>query len=243
MIRYLLAALLLAASAPACARVQLEVGAGISHAGIRANGTWYQQGFAHALQTSSPVAEIDLRWRIHRALDLITGIVDLGSYGVNSQDTPNDANYSGNAAHPCVGPCLPLANYVGSGHLWGVQALLERRWGDHWRIGLVGGLLAYRESWRMDVPNWYPSDPVGARVWYTPRAIVGAYQLGPVIPIHTSDQQWALGAVIGVTLSRRGSPWALSLRYVKDSAKFGGHNGGWPPLWKSHMVAMVSYRF
>ncbi len=235
MLRYLLAALLLAASAPACARVQLEIGAGISHAGIRSNGTWYQQGLPHTLKTDAPAVEIDLRWSLQPDLDLITGVVDLGRYSSDSQDVPNDAAYLAHVR-------LPLAHYVGSGRLWGWQALIERRWGERWQIGIQAGPFLYRESWRMSVPNWYPSDPVGVRTWYAPRATAGGYSIGPVMPIRTSDQRWAIGAVVGVTLSHRGSPWALSLRYVRDGAKFSGHPGGWPPLWKSHAVLMIERR-
>ena len=236
MTRYLLAALLLAAPASVCAQVRLEVGAGISHAGIRSNGTWYQQEYPHTMRTGAPAVSISLRWRLRPDLDLITGMVDLGRYSVNSQDVPNDAAY---AAHVR----LPLANYIGSGRLWGIRALIERRWGDRWQVGVQAGPFIYRESWQMDVPNWYPSDPVGTKVWYSPREIVGGYQAGPLVPIHTADQRWAIGAIVGVTLSHRDSPWALSLQYVRDGAKFSGHPGGWPPMWKSHMAVLVSYRF
>lgn len=243
MIRYLLMALLIAVPVSAWAHVQIELGAGISHAGIRTNGNWYQQGFPYTLRTESPAVEVNLRWQIKPSTDLIVGAVDLGRYSSDSLDTPNDANYSGNAAHPCIGACLPLAHYMGSGHLWGIQALIEHRWGDRWQIGVQAGPFLYRETWRMDVPDWYPSDPVGTKTWYTPRGTVGGYNLGPMVPIHTVDQRWSLGAILGVTLSHRDSPWSLSLRYYKDGAKFSGHPGSWPPLWTDHVVALVSYRF
>jgi len=236
MIRYLLAALLCAVPVSAWAQFSVEVGAGVAQAGVRSDGTWYQNNLPHTIKSTSGAAELNLRWQFQPDASLIVGVVELGSYGVNSQDNPNDAAYAQHVS-------LPLANYVGSGHLWGVQALLERRWGDRWRIGLVGGLLAYHESWRMDVPNWFPSDPVGTKVWYTPRETVSGYMVGPVVPIHSSDQRWALGAIVGLTLSHCGSPWALSLQYVRDGAKFSGHQGGWPPIWKSHLVALVLYRF
>jgi hypothetical protein len=236
MIRYLLMALLLAVPVSAWAHVQLELGAGVSHAGIRSNGTWYQQGLPYTLKTESPALEINLRWQIKPNLDLVTGVVDLGRYSSDSLDNPSDAAY---AAHVS----LPLAHYVGSGRLWGLQVLLEHRWGDRWQVGVKGGLILYRESWRMDVPDWYPSDPVGVPTWYTPRETVGGYHIGPIVPIHTVDQRWAVGAIVGVTLSHRDWPVALSLEYVKDGAKFSGHPGGWPPLWTDHLVALVSYRF
>ena len=242
MIRYLLAALLCAVPVSAWAQFKVELGVGLSHADVRSNGTWYQQGFAHALHTDAPTLEVNAQWTVTPRTSLRLGVVNLGHVSSDSWDTPNDANYSGHAAHPCNGPCLPLAHYMGAGHVWGVQALAEHRWGDRWQFGILGGVILYRETWRMDVPDWYPSDPEGSRTWYTPRGVVGGYLIGPVVPIHARDQRWAAGLVGGIMLAKRGSPWALSLRYYKDGAKFGGHGGGWPPLWTGQLVAMVSYR-
>ncbi|MDE2470391.1 MAG: hypothetical protein KGL35_17010 [Bradyrhizobium sp.] len=236
MIRYLLMALLFAVPVSAWAQFSVEVGVGVAHAGVRSDGTWYQNNLPHTIKSTSGAAELNVRWQFRPDTSLIVGVVDLGRYSSNSQDNPNDAAY---AAHVS----LPLAHYVGSGRLWGVQAMLERTWGDAWQIGVRGGLLAYHESWRMDVPNWYPSDPVGTAVWYTPRETVNGYMVGPVVPIHSNDQRWALGAIVGATVSHRDWPVSLSIEYVMDGAKFSGHPGGWPPIWKSHLVALVSYRF
>lgn len=236
MLRYLLAALLLAASVPVCARVHLEIGAGIAQASPRHSGTWYQDGYPYTLKTSSPVAEVDLRWQIRPGLDLITGLIGLGSYSSDSQDNPSDAAY---AAHVK----LPLSHYVGSGSVWGVQALLERTWGDTWQVGLKGGLLAYHETWRIDVADWYPSDPVGTHTWYKPREVVNGYNIGPIIPLHTNDQRWAVGAIVGVTLRHRDWPVSLSLEYVRDGADFSRNQGSWPPIWASQFVALAIWRF
>ena len=236
MIRYLLAALLLAASAPVCAQLSLEVGAGMAQASPRHSGTWYQDGYPYTLKTTSPVAEVNLHWQVSPGVSLIAGVVSLGHYASDSQDVPSDAAYNSHTS-------LPLAHYVGSGRLWGLQALVERRWGDTWQVGVKGGLLAYHESWRMDVANWYPADPVGTKTWYTPREVVNGYNIGPIIPVHTSDQRWAVGAIVGATLSHRDWPVSLSLEYVRDGADFSRDQGSWPPIWKSHLVALVSYRF
>ena len=234
MIRYLLAALLCAVPVSAWAQFGVEVSAGTAYAGVRSNGTWYQQDYPYTMQRTSQVVEADLRWSFTPHDALLLGAVNLGRYSVNSQDNPNDAAYAARVK-------LPLSNYIGSGRLWGFQALAEHTWGDRWQIGIRGGLLAYRETWQMDVPNWYPSDPGGTKVWYTPRETVGGYNLGPIIPIHTIDRRWALGGVVGVTLSHR--HLLLALEYVKDGASFSGHHGAWPPIWSSHVVALFGVTF
>lgn len=226
MLRGLFLALLLAASAPLCAHVSVEIGAGITQASPRSNGIWYQRGFPYRLDLQSRAVEINLRWQVSQKVALIAGVVDLGRHSSDSWDTPRDENYSGNPSSPCIGACLPLSHYMGHGGVRGVQLLAGRRMGENWRLEMQGGVLLYQTRWTLDVPDWYPS----AGAWST---------VGPITPIHTHDQRWAVGGVVGMELSKRGSPWHISLRYYDDGAGFGGHVGIWPPIWRNDVALML----
>ena len=201
---------------------QIEIGAGIAHASTNGNGTWYQEGFPHTLSLTQPVAEIGLTGRITPHMAWHVDAVSLGSYSVNSEDVLPDANYSATSPTHCNGPCNPFANFIGSGRLYGLQALLSRSTGGAWRFGIEAGPFLYHETWRLDVPNWYASD-------------------GTHYDIQTYGSQWALGAVVGATVQH--GPWTLALRYYADSKGFSGHVGNWPPLWSGQTVAILSYRF
>ena len=201
---------------------QIEVGAGIAHASTNGNGTWYQEGFQHTLQLTQPVVEIGLTGRITPHMAWHVDALSLGRYASNSQDVLPDANYSATSITHCNGPCNSLANFIGSGRIYGVQALLSRYTGGAWRFGVEGGPFLYHETWRMDVPNWYAPD-------------------GTHYDIRTYGSQWALGVVLGATLAH--GPWEIALRWYDDSKGFPGHVGNWPPLWSGQTVLMAAYRF
>ncbi len=156
----------------------LELGIGVSQMIHTRNTVWWQRGFPHTLSGRQPFIEIGLRGRMltHGAWRAAWHVdaVSLGHFGVNSEDTPRDSNYSGVPPTYCNGPCLPLANYIGSGRIYGVQALASLRFGGAWHVGIEAGPLLYWESWRLDVPNWYAPD-------------------GTVTPIASYSKQWALG--------------------------------------------------
>ena len=207
---------------------QLEIGAGIAHATTQGNGTWYQDGFRHTLKLTQPVVEIGLTGRITRHMDWHVDAVSLGRYSTDSLDT-TDGNYNGSDG--CIGACLPLQHFEGSGRVWGLQALLSRHTTGSWRLGLEGGPILYHETWRLDVPNWYPTALPGAvPSWYTSQTPDAGWIIGQTIPITTYGSRWAVGAVVGATLAH--GPWTLALRYYADGAPFPGHTGNWPPLWR-----------
>ncbi len=201
---------------------QLEIGAGIAHAQTNGNGTWYQEGFPHTLQLTQPAVELGVTGRFTQHMAWHVDAVSLGRYASNSEDVLPDANYSPTSPTHCNGPCNPLANFIGSGRVYGVQALLSRYTGGAWRFGVEGGPFLYHETWRMDVPNWYASD-------------------GTHYDIQTYGSQWTLGAVVGATVQH--GAWTLALRHYADSKGFSGHVGNWPPLWSGQTVAVLSYRF
>ena len=201
---------------------QIEIGAGIAHASTNGNGTWYQDGFPHTLTLTQPAFEVGLTGRITPHMAWHVDAVSLGRYASNSLDVLPDANYSPTSPTHCNGPCNPLANFIGSGRVYGVQALLSRYTGGAWRFGVEGGPFLYHETWRLDVPNWYAPD-------------------GTHYDIKTYGSQWAWGAVVGATVAH--GRWSLALRYYADGNGFSGHVGNWPPLWSGQTVVMVGYRF
>lgn len=218
---------------------QVEVGAGIAHASTQGNGTWYQDGFQHTLQLTQPVVEIGLTGRLTRHMDWHVDAVSLGRYSSDSWDT-TDANYNGSDG--CVETCLPLQHFQGSGRVYGVQALLSRHTTGPWRFGLEGGPFLYHETWRLNVPNWYPTAlPGSVPAWFTSRTPSAGWIIGQTIPVATSGSRWALGAVVGATLAH--GRWTLALRYYADGAGFPGHVGPWPPLWNGQTVVMISRVF
>ncbi|MFA5897795.1 MAG: hypothetical protein WC829_01650 [Hyphomicrobium sp.] len=226
--KFILAAILAFPTLTAHA-AQIEVGAGVAQAQTT-NGLWYQNGFAHSLKTRAPAFMVGLTGAISPHIGWHIDAVDLGRYSVNSWDTPNDANYSG---HGYRGNALPLANYIGSGSVYGIAATLEAHTSGAWQAGIEAGPFLYHATWDLRVPDWYPSVEVRPFVFQ---------QSGPARPISYSQSHWKIGYVVGATL-RRGA-WALSLRMYQDGHGFSGHGSdGWAPLWSSQTVAMVTYTF
>ncbi len=221
------AALIVPTAAAAASRI--EFGAGIARASTNGDGTWYQSRFQHSMNTSAPAfmvgASGDLSPRLAWHLDFVS----LGHYAVDSLDTPNDANYAPDSPTGCNGACLPLAHYHGSGSVYGLAGTLEAHSDGPWRLGLELGPFLYRESWAVSVPDWYPSVQTGP----------STFTAGPVSPVNYSQAQWRLGGVVGLSLTHHGL--GLRLRYFADGASFPGHGAdGWPPLWHSHIVLMVT---
>ncbi|WP_296661913.1 hypothetical protein [Paraburkholderia sp.] len=79
----------------------------------------------------------------------------LGTIHTQAMATPEDANYNP-ITKGCNGKCLPLANYLGSGHDTGVMLTLEPHY-DYagWRFGVEGGPYIHRSI--------YPSVDMGRR--------------------------------------------------------------------------------
>lgn len=223
------AILLLAATAAQAQR--LEVGVGSSIAVIHGDGVWYQRAFPHDLDTRAPAFKVGLTGDISPRLSWHLDAVHLGRNSVNSRSTPHDENYIKGVGYN--GTALPLANYIGTGKVYGFAATLEAHTTGDTQYGVEAGPFIYRSKWRMSVPDWYPAQQTG------PSTFVAA---GPVAPVWADQAQWALGGVVGLT-ARKG-PVGLSLRVYLDGKGFKGHGSDpWPPIWKRHIVLMATYRF
>jgi hypothetical protein len=223
--------LALAAATFSAQAAQIEVGAGVAQARTNGNGTWYQEGFQHHLHLRSPVLMLGVTGKLTPHITWHVDAVDLGSYSVNSWDTPNDKNYSG---HGYRGNALPLANYIGSGSVYGIAAMLQAHTSGAWRFGVQAGPFVYHERWSMQVPDWYPSQEGGPGEYF--------YPSGPITPLSASQSQWALGYVAGVTLTH--GNFSLALDYFSDGKVFPGHGTDpWPPLWTGQTALVATYTF
>ena len=218
------------AFAPLAHAASIEVGAGVARSTTQGNGVWYQEGFPHSLDLQSPAFLIGVTGDLTPTLAWHVDAVSLGSYSVNSQDTPNDANYSGSGYK---GTPLPLAHYIGSGSVYGIAATLQAHTQGKWQFGIQAGPFLYHSTWALTVPNWYPSIRITHNI-FDPT--------GPVSPINVSQSQWALGYTAGATLTH--GPLTLALSYYADGHGFSGHGADpWPPLWKGQTVFMLTYKF
>lgn len=229
MFRYLLMALLLAASAPVCAHLSPEVGIGFAHATARHNGTWYQQAFAYRLRLNKPSILVGMRydtghWTAH--LDAVW----LSTYSSDAWAVTSDANYNP-GANTCNGSCLPLAHYMGHGWAGGVKLTGGWHTSGPWQFGVQAGPMAFREAWRLSVPDWYSATIKPDGTW----------SIGPIIPVHTSDQHWTLGWTVGTSVTH--GRWSLNLDWYRDGKSFNGHAGIWPPIWRWHTVLSVGMAF
>jgi hypothetical protein len=208
----------------------VEVGAGVAQARTQGNGVWYQEGFQHSLNLHSPAFLLGVTGDLTPDIAWHVDAISLGSYSVDSQDTPNDANYSGSGYR---GNALPLAHYMGSGSVYGIAATIQAHTQGKWQFGVQAGPFLYHSDWTLAVPNWYPSAETAPGVFV---------QTGPISPINVSQSQWALGYTVAASLKH--GPLSLVLSYYADGHGFSGHGADpWPPLWKGQTVLMILYTF
>lgn len=212
---------------------KIEIGAGASYAQTFQDGIWYQEGFPHTLNLRSPIFLIGVTDAITPNLRWHVNWVHLGRYGMTALATSHDNHYNPTNSTHCNGPCLPLLHFAGSGTVSGIAATLEAHTTGQWQFGVEAGPFLYRESWTVQIPDWYPVTQI------SPAEFV---QSGPIQPVYSSQVQWVLGGVLG--FSARQGNWTFSFRRYFDSKGFPGHGDDrWPPLWKNHTAAMVTYTF
>jgi len=229
-VRFFVACVLLFPVMAHAARV--EVGAGIAQSNTHGDGTWYQEGFQHSLSLRSPAFLLGVTGDLTPNLAWHVDAVSLGSYSVDSWDTPVDANYNPSTPTHCNGACLPLVHVIGSGSVYGIAATLQAHTRGAWQFGAQAGPFVYHESWNLAVPNWTAATGAEGNVqWHSSN---GA--------LYSGQSQWALGYTVGATLTH--GPLTLALSYYADGHGFKGHGADpWPPLWKGQTVLMILYTF
>jgi hypothetical protein len=224
--RTLIAALLcVASSVHAATFFEIEAGIGGTMTERGRDGRWIQDGLPHDSIKAAPAFEIGFTGNLYQAqywgLDWHLDWAWLGAVHTNSLDTPDDRNYN-LQTKACNGPCLPLANYRGTGHDQGFYLTLEPH-ADYagWRVGIELGPYVHRTTWAEDVTGWTSiSDP-------TPRNIHVAH-----------DPKWILGGVAGVSISYKRFSLAYQFFYNKSPA-----SDTTPPVWDGMHMLIAKYRF
>lgn len=202
--------------------VDIEVGAGVTHAITEGDGTWYQAGYPHALQLRSTALSVGIRADVSSSVEWSVSYSDLGRYASDALATPDDNNYN-TGTQRCNGPCIAMTRYKGHGGLRVVSAVAEWHTPRHaaqWSYGLRLGVDLARHRWHEDITGWVA-------------------KAGDVPSNGTDDlrQRWVPGLVLGVGASR--GPVSVRLDYHYDRARQSKGDS----LVRGVGTAMVVYSF
>lgn len=140
--------LLLLFAMPALA-VQPEVGVGWNHAVTLSDGVWYDENLPHAFRLDVFAWTAGVGYAINDRLSVHADYFSSGVIHSYAIAVGLDTNYDPKA-HKCIGPCNPLASYVGSGTGNGVKLsveLTDPRWGPFF---IAGGPLLYYPKWAVN---------------------------------------------------------------------------------------------
>lgn len=219
----LIATFSVASSAASFFEVEAGIGGTMTERGP--DGRWIQDGLPHDAIKAAPAFEVGFTGNLYQAehwgLDWHADWAWLGSVRTNSLDTPDDRNYN-TLTKACNGPCMPLANYRGTGHDQGVYLTIEPHVAySGWKLGFEIGPYLHRTTWAEDVTGWVEYPGAAAR---------------DVHLVH--DPKWTLGAVAGVSLSYRSFTLAYQFFYNKSPA-----SDPYPPVWNGMHMLVAKYRF
>lgn len=206
--------------------LHLETGVGASVYSKGPDGYWYQDAFAHKLRLEAPAFEVGLTGPIWQSskwgVDWHADWAWLGTVHTDAQAVPLDANYN-TRAKTCNGPCLPLANYHGSGHEAGFILSLEPYYRTgNWRLGIEAGPFIHKTVWTEDVSN----------------IIYNNWQPAPISLRYVSSDGWRVGAVVGASASYKNFALAYEHFFVRPTASNSG-----PSIWHSVDSLFLRYRF
>jgi hypothetical protein len=186
---------------------------------------WYQEAFEHKLELTAPAVKVGLtgdlvtrpKWGIAWHADYVW----LATVHTQAMATPSDPNYDVHT-HQCIGPCWPLANFLGSGHDAGFALTVEPYYNvGQWRVGVEVGPYIHRSAWSVDVIGWRPAPDAAPS------------------NIHVDNKgQWVLGATAGLSVSR--GPFSIEYQYFYNPAP---RSEPTPPIWHGAHVLMAKYRF
>jgi hypothetical protein len=189
-----------------------------------ANGVWWQDGFEHRFDLTAPAIEGGLTGDIYQAqhwgVSWHADFAWLGTVHTQAMATPSDANYNP-TTKGCNGACLPLADFLGSGHDMGFLFTLEPHldYGG-WRFGIEAGPYLHHVTWSEDVLNdqRWSSTPINLHV---------AYSSG-----------WNLGYVVGASVGYK--KFSLAYQYFRNQGK---NSDPYPPAWTGTHMISLRYRY
>lgn len=220
--KLLLILLLVPALAHAGSWFQYEAGIGVSKYQDNGDDFWYQAGFPHQLDLTSPAYEVGITGNIiqrsHWGVDWHADYVWLGMVHTQATVTPVDDNYN-QVTRQCNGPCDPMATDTGSGHDQGFILTAEPHIDySGVKLGFEVGPYLHRASWSVLVQNDFN------------------------VPGGTIDLQhqpkWLVGYVAGVSVSYRN--FTLAYQYFRNQKK---NNDPEPPIWQDAQMLVLKYRF
>jgi hypothetical protein len=185
------------------------------------DGLWLQQGFEHKLNLSAPAIEAGFTGNILQrpswGLDWHLDYVWLATIHTQGKAVP-DANYN-LQTKTCNGPCLPFANFTGSGHDQGFMLTLEPHYDYRgFRFGVEAWPYLHRSTWSADATNQV--DFFGQ----TPRSTHFEH-----------DPKWQLGAVVGASVGYKN--FALKYQYLLNRRSSSDPT---PQIWNGVHVLMLS---
>jgi hypothetical protein len=205
--------------------VDFEMDVGSAHYDKKADGYWYQEGFQNSLQLTPTAVEIGVTgdlWR-RRSYGLAYHIdwVYLGAVRTQAMATPDDANYDV-STKKCNGKCLPLANFVGSGHdqgfLFSVEPYVVV---DGWRLGAEIGPYLHKPLFSEVVYNWQPNPNAPQQTVYA-----------------RNMNRWVWSSMYGLSIGHNN--FTLSYQYFSND---GVKNDPSSTIWKHTHLLSLKYKF
>jgi hypothetical protein len=207
--------------------LSFEAGVSSTNYGTQGDGTWYQQGMPHVLNTKTYGFSAGITgslWaRGAYGVDWHVDFVSLGHVSSTCDCTPIDSNYN-TQTHSLVANPVPVANaqFVGNGQAQGVALTVEPwiRYRGR-RFGIEAGLFPYRPSWDETIYNWQVQPGVSQTLHVsTPHGL----QLGQVVGINVGQGNLTVG-----------------LKHYWLPTRFDSTHS--PALWKGATVVEVKYKF
>jgi hypothetical protein len=218
-------AMLIAGLCLSAGAVDFEMGVGGAHYDKKEDGHWYQEGFQNNLRLTPTAFEVgltgDLWRRAGYGVSFHADWVYLGSIHTQALAVPVDENYNVKTKG-CNGKCLPLANFVGSGHDQGFLFTLEPYYvKEGWRYGAEFGPYFHKPLFSEVVYNWQPDPRTPPQTLYV-----------------QNINKWRWGSVYGVSISR--GNFTLSYKYFTND---GVKNDFYSPIWKNTHLLSLKYKF
>ena len=153
----------------------VEMSVGYTQFGKQENGYWYQDGFAHTLNMSSPSASIGVTDTFYDRYHYHAGYKYLGHVSTTAQCMGSDALY---AVYQKTGQNpLKLGTFTGDGSVNELYftAGPEFHFGQY-TLGFEAGLTLYRPTWTEQGVGFQkvPNGPLYDHTWnFTPKIMTG----------------------------------------------------------------------
>lgn len=225
----LLATVILLASSVANAGTTFEMGVGYARAEAKSDGIWYQKRFPYTLDLESDYIKAGFRTDLSEHIAIHNDVYRIGQNSSDALAVTHDDLYDKNSPTGCPHTCPRLANFVGRGHSWGIQSLVEFHTVGEWETGFLIGPIIYRSSWTMNIPDWFPIEPTEEGHWE-----------GPVHPLHLKSHSWNLSGAVGVRVSD--GDMFVELLWYRDGSS-ANRNSYYPPIWQSHFTLTYGREF